>query len=153
MTTDLAEVSGPAVLRDARSGEFFDAAAADQLAIRRCTRCHHAFSPEARTCTACGSSDLSWDSATGAATLVSWAVVHHPPHPDFAEQVPFPIGLVELTEGPWINARIVGANPADLRAGLPLRVAFIHPETGDSYPVFRIDRQNASEVPEACTSE
>ena len=137
---DLSEVTGPAVRRDARSDEFFAAAAADQLAIRRCTRCRHTLSPEGRTCTACGSADLGWDTATGSATLVSWAVVHHPPHPDFADQVPFPIGLVELDEGPWINARIVDANVDGLRAGLALRVAFVHPEIGDSYPVFRVDR-------------
>jgi len=139
-TIDLSDVSGPMVLRDGRSGEFFDAAAADQLAIRRCTHCNHAFSPEARTCTSCGSSELKWDIATGTATLISWAVVHHPPHPDFTEQVPFPIGLVELAEGPWIDARIVGVDPTELRAGLPLQVAFVHPNSGgDSYPVFQAD--------------
>ncbi|WP_280424691.1 Zn-ribbon domain-containing OB-fold protein [Nocardia carnea] len=137
-TTDLGDIAGPAVGRDARSGEFFDAAAENRLAIRRCTHCAHALSPEARTCTACGSTDLSWDTASGAATLVSWAVVHHPPHPDFADQVPFPIGLVELAEGPWINARIVGTAPESLHAGSALHVAFVHPETGESYPVFHV---------------
>jgi uncharacterized OB-fold protein len=144
-TIDLSAVAGPAVRRDTRSGEFFDAAGADRLAIRRCTHCSHPLSPEARTCTACGSTDLNWDTATGSATLVSWAVVHHPPHPDFAQQVPFPIGLVELEEGPWINARIVGADPDGLRAGLSLRVAFVHPEVGDSYPVFQVDRDDTDE--------
>lgn len=138
-TTDLDGVRGPIVTRDARTEEFFDAAAHDRLAIRRCASCNHASSPEARTCTACGSTELNWDTASGAATLVSWAVVHHPPHPDFADQVPFPIGLVELAEGPWFNARIVGAAPGALRAGARLRVAFVHPGAGDSYPVFQVD--------------
>jgi uncharacterized OB-fold protein len=143
-TADFSEIIGPVVQRDGRSAEFFDAAGADQLAIRRCTRCSHAFNLEARTCTDCGSTELVWDIATGSATLVSWAVVHHPPHPDFAAQVPFPIGLVELAEGPWINARIVGSDIAELSAGIPLRVAFIHPEIGDSYPVFQLDRDVAT---------
>ncbi|MFE2995772.1 Zn-ribbon domain-containing OB-fold protein [Nocardia sp. NPDC059246] len=132
MTTS---ISGPPVVRDARSAEFFDAAAADRLLIRRCLDCGHLLGLEARTC-ACGCSNLEWHTASGNASLVSWSVVHHPPHPAFADQVPFPIGLIELAEGPWINARIVGVEFDQLRAGLPLRVSFVHPDEGDSYPVF-----------------
>ncbi len=136
MSNSRSEVSGPPVARDARSEEFFDAAERDVLAIRRCTSCGHLLAPESRTCTDCGSSDLEWHTSSGAAELVTWSVIHDPPHPRFAEQVPFAIAFVELAEGPWFNARIVGIPLDDLHAGLPLSVAFVHPEQGDSYPVF-----------------
>ncbi|MGW2664087.1 Zn-ribbon domain-containing OB-fold protein [Nocardia tengchongensis] len=133
---DAANLSGPPVVRDERSAVFFDAAADDRLAVRRCLDCGHWLGLEARSCSNCGHSNLEWREAVGTAELVSWSVVHHPPHPAFADQVPFPIGLIELAEGPWINARLVGVRLDELRAGLPLRVTFAHPAEGDSYPVF-----------------
>lgn len=127
---------GPPVLADERSAGFFEAASRDALAVRRCSACDHLLEPEGRTCTSCGSDELAWQEVSGVATLVSWAVIHHPPHPAFAEQVPFPVGLIELAEGPWLHARVVDVPLNELRAGLSLEVAFVHPDEGDSYPVF-----------------
>lgn len=128
-------ITGPEAVRDDRSAAFYDAAARDQLLIRRCASCDKALAPEARTCTGCGERELMWMTASGTAMLISWATVHHPPLPAFGDQVPFPIGLVELAEGPWLHARIVpGDEP--LRAGLRLCAEFVHPEEGESYPVF-----------------
>lgn len=135
MTTLTTQISGPAVVRDERSAVFFDATADERLLILECSDCGHLLAPESRTC-ACGGSNLEWHNASGSGELISWSVVHHPPHPAFADQVPFPVGLIELAEGPWINARIVGIEPDRLQAGLSLTVAFVHPEEGDSYPVF-----------------
>ncbi|MGQ4618950.1 OB-fold domain-containing protein [Nocardia sp. R7R-8] len=132
--------SGPPVVRDERSAAFFDAAAEDVLLIKRCTTCGHWLGPEARTCTRCGRTELDWAPACGTAELVTWSIVHHPPHPAFAEQVPFPIGVVELTEGPWLTARI-SASLDELRAGMPLQVRFVHPDEGESYPIFAADHQ------------
>jgi uncharacterized OB-fold protein len=124
-STPLADVSGPEVTRDARSAEFYDAAARGELVIRRCTACGRFLAPETRTCSSCASTDLVWVPASGKAELVSWVVVHHPPLPALADQVPFTVGIVELAEGPWL-----------LQGGTPLSVAFVRPEVGESYPVF-----------------
>lgn len=128
--------AGPPVVRDERSAAFFDAAARDILLVRRCSGCHHLLEPEARTCTACGGENLDWAPSNGDARLVSWSVVHQAPHPAFAELVPFAIGLVELSEGPWLHARLVGVALDGLHAGQSLTVDFVHPAEGDSYPVF-----------------
>lgn len=128
--------STPPVIRDERSAPFFDAAASGTLLIRVCARCSHCLEPEARVCFACGSDDLNWSSSSGHGVLVSWAVVHQPPHPTFANLVPFAIGLVELEEGPWLHARIAGIPLDRLHAGIPLHAAFVHPDGADSYPYF-----------------
>ncbi|WP_132426687.1 Zn-ribbon domain-containing OB-fold protein [Pseudonocardia endophytica] len=114
---------------------FFDGAAREQLMIRRCERCAHPEPPEARTCSSCASVDLTWISATGRGHLVTWTVVHRAPHPDLAGAVPYVAGIVELDEGPWLHARICG-DPTTMRAGLPVRVAFVHPDLGESVPLF-----------------
>ncbi|WP_433560440.1 Zn-ribbon domain-containing OB-fold protein [Nocardia sp. CA-151230] len=130
------EISGPPIVPDERSAEFFAAAAEDRLVIRHCRNCAHLLGLEARTCSWCGSGDLEWWRASGAGQLVTWSVVHHPPHPAFAAEVPFPIGMVELVEGPWLTVRLAGVPLSALRIGLPMRAAFVHPAEGDSYPVF-----------------
>lgn len=133
---DLSDVLGPTIERDASSGPFFDAARRGELMIRRCALCARWLGPQAAVCTGCGGSELTWERATGRARLVTWCVVHSAPHGVFADQLPYVSGYVELTEGPWLPARIVGAGSGQLHPGSALTVAFVHPPDGESYPVF-----------------
>lgn len=122
----------PPMRRDAKSAEFFDAAACEELLIKKCGHCGQALPPEATVCTTCGHIDLSWAPAAGTATLVSWTVVHRAPNSAFAALVPYTVGIVELTEGPWLYGRITGT----LSEGTALRTEFVHTDDGESYPVF-----------------
>ena len=118
--------------RDSKSAEFFEAAKRDELVIKRC-RCGRALAPETAVCTSCGRNDLGWETAAGTGELVTWTVVHKPPNAAFADLVPYTVGIVELTEGPWLYARIDHENPL---AGLALTATFVHPDAGESYPGF-----------------
>ena len=62
----------------------------------------------------------------GNATLFTFAIVHAPPHPAFAQDVPYITAIVELEEGPKMPANIVGVDPdpANLEIGMPLKVVF-----------------------------
>jgi uncharacterized OB-fold protein len=71
--------------------------------------------------------DSVWVSATGTGALYSWVVVHVPLAEGLADQVPYAVGLVELSEGIRIVGTITGCDHARLRAGLPLRVDFGRP--------------------------
>ncbi|NEA23207.1 Zn-ribbon domain-containing OB-fold protein [Actinomadura bangladeshensis] len=115
--------------RDGRTDPFFDGTASDRLVIRRCTACDLWFAPDATGCPECGEEDLAWAEASGDATLVTWTVLPKDP--------PAYLALVELAEGPWLHARLDGVDRGDLREGLPLRVAFEHPDEGESYILFR----------------
>lgn len=133
---DLSTVSGPLIEPDAPSQPFFDGARRGELMLRRCASCQRWLAPQVRYCPQCGATELNWERALGSGVLITWAVVHTPPHRDFADQVPFITGYVELAEGPWMPARIVGSRGEDLRPGFALTVAFVHPTEGASYPVF-----------------
>lgn len=115
--------------RDGRTDPFFDGTASDRLVIRRCAACDLWFAPDATGCPECGEEDLAWAEASGDATLVTWTVLPKDP--------PAYLALVELAEGPWLHARLDGVDRGDLREGLPLRVAFEHPDEGESYILFR----------------
>jgi uncharacterized OB-fold protein len=124
------------IRRDSRCEPFFDAAARDQLLIKRCAECGRWFPAETPGCAQCGAGDLRWAQACGDGSLVSWAVV--PPATVLA--------LVELEEGPWLHTqlRCGQTDPAGgLRAGMPVTVRFVHPEEGESYPVFLPRREQA----------
>lgn len=123
----------PLIERDAKSAEFFDAAARDELVIKRCDHCDQALPPEAAVCTTCGRTELSWTPASGTASLVSWTVVHRAPNRAYTDLVPYTVGIVELTEGPWLYAHIATDAPT---AGMPLRAEFAHPRGGESHPIF-----------------
>jgi uncharacterized OB-fold protein len=126
---------GPAIERDDDSAPFFDAARRDELVVRRCSACDRWLAPQARSCPGCGG-DLAWVPASGSGTLVTWARVHSAPHEAFAGQLPYLTGYVELAEGPWLLARIA-AGPEQPQMGAALRVAFVHPAEGESYPIFQ----------------
>lgn len=126
----------PVVVRDEASTEFFEAAADGRLLVSRCQSCTTVHGPEVRTCHVCGSDELSGHTASGAATLISWVVVHHAPVPVLAQAVPYISAIVELYEGPWLIVRLVDV--ADPQAGQPLSVAFRRPEGSEALPVFTL---------------
>ena len=125
------------VERDDGSAPYFDAAAAGQLLVRRCRECGQWFAPQTRLCP--NGHELLWEVASGDAILVTWAVDHQPPlAPELAAQdtATSVFGLVELTEGPWLQVPLVGVNPEDLREGLALHVGFVRPGGGEALAAF-----------------
>jgi uncharacterized OB-fold protein len=128
-------VSGfPVVLRDEASRAFFDAAARAELLMNTCTGCRTVHGQEVRTCHVCGSDALEGHPVSGAASLVSWVVVHHAPVPALAEAVPYTSAIVELDEGPWQIVRLVDV--AEPHVGMRLTAQFVRPEGGEALPVF-----------------
>ena len=67
------------VARDDATAEFLDGAARGQFLIRQCAVCGRHSGPQAQQCYHCGSAELSWVPASGAATLVSWRQRGHLP--------------------------------------------------------------------------
>ncbi|MFF5257667.1 Zn-ribbon domain-containing OB-fold protein [Actinomadura viridis] len=122
--------------RDGRTDPFFDGTARDRLMVRRCAACDRWFAPDQAGCPECGAGELEWARAAGTATLVTWTVTHGRPAADGTVPPPAFLALVELTEGPWLHARLDGVDPAALREGLPLRARFRHPAAGESYVLF-----------------
>ncbi|HEX6933434.1 MAG TPA: OB-fold domain-containing protein [Streptosporangiaceae bacterium] len=123
------------VVPDERSEPFFEAAAEDVLAIRRCAECGTWLAPSASDCTGCSrDGEPRWAPASGRGTLVSWSAVH----PRNGGPVAVP-ALVEVEEGPWLSAGLALAGHEELRslrAGQPVVARFVHPDEGASYPVF-----------------
>jgi hypothetical protein len=130
------------VRRDAATAEFFAGTEHGELLLRRCADCGQLSRPQARSCGWCQSADLSWAAATGTGTVVSWSVVHGRPadgdHPADGDPPPrVVVAIVELTEGPWLHAQLVGVDPGAVTGGQRVIVAFEQPGGGEAIPVFR----------------
>ena len=79
--TGLAELKVPGPTRNALTQPFWHAVADNKLLIQRCATCGKAvFYPRA-ICPHCWSDRLSWEEASGHATLRSFSEVWKPGHP------------------------------------------------------------------------
>ena len=128
----------PKIVRDNASAAFFDAAASGTLAVRQCANGHYlpptqGFGGPAVRCQICQSPDITWQTASGSATLVQLEVV---PYGRTGEATNV-AGIVELAEGPWMNALIDVAPDAELHAGQTLTVCFLRTDGGETVPAFR----------------
>ncbi|MEU3781582.1 OB-fold domain-containing protein [Streptomyces sp900129855] len=111
---------------------YWDAAAEGRLLIRRCGACGRAHHYPREFCPHCWSEDVTWEDASGLATLYTWSVVHRNDLPPFGQRTPYVAAVVDLAEGPRMSTEVVEAGPGELRAGLALTVAF-----REGVPVFR----------------
>ena len=104
---------------------YWDGCAAGELRIQRCLDCGQAYFYPRPVCPACGSADVEWFTASGAATLYSY-VINHRPVRGFEADAPYAIAVVELAEGPRMMTNIVGVpnTPEDLVLDMELQVTF-----------------------------
>ncbi|MFH8794973.1 Zn-ribbon domain-containing OB-fold protein [Streptomyces sp. NPDC017941] len=133
---------------DAFTRVYWDAAAEGRLLIRRChaPACGRPHHYPREFCPYCWSEDVTWERASGRATLYTWSVVHRNDLPPFGSRVPYTAAVVDLAEGPRMMTELVDTGPPDgtgpgpapaLRPGLPLEVAFRARADGLTVPVFR----------------
>jgi uncharacterized OB-fold protein len=107
---------------DAVSLPFWEGIAEGVLRVQRCGACgRHVFYPRA-VCPYCASSELDWVDASGRGQIHSYTVVHRAP-PEYRDEVPYVVALVELDEGVRMMTRLVDVEPAAVRVDLPVEVA------------------------------
>jgi len=104
--------------RDEESAPFFDAANEGELVIKRCEACGHFAGPATSVCPACHGRALAWAIASGRGSLVSWVVIH-------GREGATTAGIVELDEGPWLDARLVDVEATALAVGRAMVVRFV----------------------------
>lgn len=122
---------------DAETQPFWDAAREGKLLLRRCATCGEAHYYPRPFCPKCWSGDVTWEEASGAATLYTWSVVHRNDLPPFPERVPYVAAVVDLAEGPRMMTNVVDCEFDDLEVGMTLAVAYREISDEVTIPVFR----------------
>jgi uncharacterized protein len=116
---------------DVASAPYWDAARRGQLLIAECAACgkvHHYPRP---FCPFCWSEDVHPVQANGTGTLYTYSTVYVNDLAPFKERLPYVAAIVELAEGPRLMTTIEGANPGDLRVGMPVTAVFRHVDDAD----------------------
>ncbi|WP_371616763.1 bifunctional MaoC family dehydratase N-terminal/OB-fold nucleic acid binding domain-containing protein [Streptomyces sp. NBC_00454] len=123
----------PVINRDNQG--FWEGVREHKLLIQRCTACATLRFPWLPGCNDCAS--LDWDTveASGAGTVFSYVVMHHPPFPAF--DPPYAVALVELAEGVRMVSNITGVPSDKVRIGLPVQLEFLRVDEELELPVFR----------------
>ncbi len=108
---------------------FWEATAEGRFLIQRCGACHKAAFYPRPACPHCGSAELGWEDACGAATVHTFSIARRPTHPKFTGDEPYVVAIVELAEGPHVTTNIVECDPDDVWIGMPVELVF--DEVGD----------------------
>lgn len=123
----------PVINRD--NAGFWQGVARHQLLIQRCLDCAAPRFPWLPGCGACGSQRWEAVEASGAGTVFSYVVMHHPPFPAF--DPPYAVGLIELAEGVRMVSGITGVPYDKVRIGMPVELEFLRVDEELELPVFR----------------
>ncbi len=106
-----------------RRQPFGEVAGAGRLRVQTGRAGNDAHFPPGPGCPACLSADQDWKETSGPPTLQSWVRFHRAYWDGFRDDLPYPVCLVQLAEGPLLVSNLLG-DASKARLGAALRVVF-----------------------------
>ena len=114
-----------------------------KLMASRCKQCGALSLPPRALCPTCRDSELEWAEMSGTGKLAAYTAIAVAPtmmvEEGYGRDNPYCSGIVELTEGPKISARILGVDaktPESIKVGTPLKVEFLERGEGEQKQTF-----------------
>lgn len=120
-----------------RSAPFYEGARRGELRLQRCGGCRAWLHPVRARCPHCGGVEITWEAASGRGRVYSHALLHRAYHPRHEGRLPLVLATIDLDEGVRLSSNVVGVEEGEVRAGLPVEVAFEHLSDEVALPVFR----------------
>ncbi|MEE1864991.1 bifunctional OB-fold nucleic acid binding domain-containing protein/MaoC family dehydratase [Pseudomonas auratipiscis] len=106
------------------SAPFWEGLKAQRLLVQQCNVCEHWVFYPRRHCPKCLAHDLAWREVSGGASLYSFTIARIATLPDFADEMPQKLAVIELDEGVRINTTLVGLEEEQIRIGMRLQPVF-----------------------------
>lgn len=113
-----------------------------------CTACDRVFFPPKESCPFCrrkSMGKMKESKCSGRGEVISYTIIHVGPE-DFEEQVPYPIAIIELEEGPRVTGQIVDCEPDEVRIGMKVESTFRKIQqdghTGAIYYGYKFKKRN-----------
>ena len=116
---------------------FFDGAKEGKLRLQVCTACDTWAYPLTAICSNCGSTEITWRDATGRGTVYAHGRLMRPYHPRHQDRLPLVLAQIDIEEGLRLNTNVVDIDPAALKVGDRVQVAFEQLPDGGVLPVFK----------------
>ncbi|MDT0448823.1 Zn-ribbon domain-containing OB-fold protein [Streptomyces hesseae] len=137
-------------VQDEDGRPFWEFAARGELRVQACADCHRLRFPPRPCCPRCQSFAVEWHRVSGRGRVWSYVLPHPPLLPAYAEQAPYNVVVVELTDAPGIrlvgnlvaapDAALDSVDPSRLRIGAPVRVTFAELAPGVTVPRWLLER-------------
>lgn len=106
------------------SAPFWQALKENQLKIQQCKQCEGwVFFPR-NHCSHCLAHDLQWQQVSGEGTLYSYTLTRIPTMPEFSDEMPQALAVVELAQGVRINTTLIDVAEQDIKIGMPVKAVF-----------------------------
>lgn len=122
-------------IADPDTAPFWEACREHRLVAQRCSDCGAFRFPPSPLCDHCRSWNATWEPLPLPGRLYSWIVAHHSVVPEFADELPYVVGIVELGPNVRVPARVL-VEPDDVTAGMLLDVTFKDVDASVSLPEF-----------------
>ena len=126
----------PLPVADNWNKPFWAACAEGKLTLQRCKVTGKCFFPPAPVSPFTGRPEWEWITASGRGTLWSFIIFHQSYFPGMRDELPYPVVMVKLEEGPYLLTNLDGLEPKDLKIGMPLAVRFPGGPEGFVLPQF-----------------
>lgn len=135
----------PVPIATETSAPFWDGLREHKVNMQQCDDCGHwVFYPRAH-CSACFSPRLSWKEISGKGTLLTYTLTRVPTMPEFTDEMPQKLAVVQFDEGPHVNTTLIGLEPEDIEIGMRLKPVFADiPET--EHTLLRFTGENVAIV-------
>jgi uncharacterized OB-fold protein len=114
---------------------FWDGASDGELRLQRCENCDEWIFYPRPLCPHCFSTNMRWERASGDGTIYTYTIVRDGAIPAYKDDVPYPLAVVNLVEGPRMMANVLGCDPDDVTIGMDVHVTF-EDRDGRALPQF-----------------
>jgi uncharacterized OB-fold protein len=126
----------PKPLVDNWNRPFWEACTEGRLILQRCGETGQCFFPPAPVSPFTGRSEWEWITASGRGELWSFVVFHQGYFSGMKDELPYPVAMVKLDEGPYLLTNLDGMNAVEARIGMRLAVRFPGGPDGFLLPQF-----------------
>ena len=106
------------------SKPFWEGTKQHTLLIQKCTDCKTLIMYPKLFCPNCLSKNLEWVKASGKGKLYTFTTVYSYGPSEFAEDVPYTVGVITLEEGVKMMSNIIGCEPEAVKCDMPVEVVF-----------------------------
>jgi len=92
----------------------------------KCGNCGKVFFPPKQSCPECrrkSMGKMEQIKLSGKGEIITYSIIHVGPD-NFEEQVPYPVAIIELEEGPRLTAQIVDCDIKDVKIGMKVESTF-----------------------------
>lgn len=137
------EYKKPLPILDSDSVLFWEACKRHELLIQQCEECGSYRYPPRPICPNCFSLKARWNTSSGRGEVYTFTVARVPLTPEWAPDVPYVVGVIQLDEGIRIVSNVVGCKPEDITIGMPVDVTFDDVTDTITLPRFKPARENS----------